>query len=318
MNSWPNTKLQPRTTMPGVATDPYRPYVYLNQSGDSDVDVFNVLTEERVATLSNVVDQVVHMEVSQDARWLFVADAGSGGNRIVRIDLDLELDGVDATTSWSYPGSLEYGFTLLENTGKLLLASGEGRIFDAATGREYTNGRIIDFDTDGVYLDAALYGNVLCGVDSVVGPMSVECWDITYDVESDRVETRSRGSVTSGTIGRDVAVTRDGSLAALARSSPGEFTVIDTSSFSVVRRLEGDSFPVAVETGPDDAVHGAAFVSNDRDFWVYEPGDDRRRTRQTVSDDGEGIFARQIGVTADGRGTVILSSDSPPVVVRDY
>jgi YVTN family beta-propeller protein len=302
-----------------LATDPLRPYVYLNESGNSDIDVFNVHTESRVATLSGVVDQLLDMEVSQDGRWLFAADAGTGGNRIVRFDLDLELDGVEAATAWAYPGSLQYGFTLFENNGKLLLASGEGRIFDAETGREYTASPIIGPNDDGVYLDAALHGNVLCGVDRASGPMTLTCWDVFYDLEQDRVETGSRGRLTTGTNGRDVAVSRDGSRAYLAQSSSDDFTVVDTSTLSVLTTLEGDSFPVAVEVGPDDAIHAAAFVSDDdRDFWVYEPGDYKRRLQESVSDEGDGIRARQVGVAADGRATVILSDRPETLIVRDY
>ena len=83
--------------------------------------------------------------------------------------------------------------------------------------------------------------------------------------------------------------------------------------------LEGEFFPVAVEVGPDDAIHAAAFVSDgDRDFWVYEPGDYKRRLRESVSDEGDGIRARQVGVAADGRATVILSDRPETLIVRDY
>lgn len=308
-----NTSLE--VTYTNLTTDPVRPYVYVNNSG-VDIDVYNVYTQELVSTITEVGISLGDMEVSADGERLFVADTNNDTIHII------DLDNPAYRTSWLSSDSLAAGFALSVTNNQELLISGYGNIYAAQEGLLYVtdaHGSYYGYN----YLDASLYGNRFCTVDSNLTPYSASCYNLDFNYLSEQVlisEVDVSLPHGTGSNGTDIALNHNGSIAYIASFYPYVFIPIDIDTMTVLESLPAGSFPspIAVEIGADNALHGAVVTTGDyQDVWVYE-SDRSLRHSEYVSGYYDKIRNRGVAVSGDGFITIAITSAPSLSFVSSY
>lgn len=306
-----NTSLE--VTYTNLTTDPVRPYVYVNNS-EADIDVYNVFTQELVSTITEVGISLGDMEVSADGERLFVADTNNDNIHII------DLDNTAYRTRWLSSDSLAAGFALSVTNNQELLISGYGNIYAAQEGLLYVtdaHGSYYGYN----YLDASLYGNRFCAVNSGISPYTVSCYNLGFShIEEQLILSKVDASVPHGTgsNGRDIALNHDGSIAYTASGAPYVFIPIEIDTMTVLETLPADSYPNAVEIGPDNALHGAASSSyGPQDVWIYKD-DYSLRHSDYVSGYADNVLARAIAVSGDGFITIAITSAPSLSFVSSY
>jgi len=296
-----------------LTTDPVRPYVYLN-AGGSDIDVYNVYNQSLVTTISAVGTALGDMEVSADGMYLYVADTND--DSVIIID----LDNTSNRSNWSSLDSLAAGFALSNTNNKELLISGYGNLYNAQTGTLYVSDAHDSYYGYN-YLDASLFGNRFCAVNSGISPYTVACYDLNYNSLNDQVMVSAvSGSIPHGTgsNGRDIALNNEGTIAYTASGAPYVFIPIEIDSMTVAVSLPADAYPTAVEVGPDNALHGAsASWYGEKDIWVYE-STGMLRTSDDVSGYAENILERGLAISGDGLISVAITSNPSVAFISGF
>lgn len=290
-------------TYSDITSDPVRPYVYLHNGG-SDIDIYNVYTQELVDTISGIGTTLGDMEVNSDGSYLYVADTTDSS--VTYIDLNNTAN----RTKWISSDDMMSGFTLARTSGKDLLLSGRGNVYDVATGTEYDTLNFAYYYGYS-FMDVSLNGNRFCRMGTGTSPYGLSCYSINFGSYQDEVLITLIGSVPHGTgsNGKDVAVNKDGTIAYAAGGAPYVFTKINIDTMSVLVNLEATPYPTAVEIGPDDALHGATSTSyGPTDLWVYE-NDDSLRTSAYVSGYADNILDRGLAVSGDGFISIVITDD---------
>ncbi len=296
-----------------VTSDPVRPYVYLNAGGTS-IDVYNVYDQSSVTTISAVGTTLGEMEVSADGQYLYVADTND--DSVIIID----LDNTSNRSSWTSTDSLAAGFTLSKTNDRELLISGYGNLYDAQTGTLYVGDAHRSYYGFN-YLDASLFGNRFCAVNSGISPYTVTCYDLNYSSYSDQVlVSMIDGAVPHGTgsNGRDVALNNEGTIAYTASGAPYVFIPINIDTMTVGVNLPADSYPTAVEIGPDNALHGASSSSyGPTDIWIYESSG-ILRTSDYISGYTDEILDRALAISGDGFISIAITSNPSVAFVSGF
>ncbi len=300
-------------TIEEIAADPVRPYVYTQGATAGQVDIYHIYQGNLVGSLSGLGSDLGDMQVSSDGQTLFVAD--NTGLQIVKVNLN------DYTTSsWPIDAALTYGFTLARNKGHRLLIAEYGKMYDASSGSALTGGDFASGYYGRLALDASLFGNRFCGINSGLSPYTIYCHDIVFSSYDDAVQLTSLGGVPHGTgsNGRDIALSSDGGTIYIAGGAPYVFTVVDASTMTVSTSLAAEAYPTAVEVDDNDALHaGSATWYGPLDTWVYE-SDGTPRKSTYASGYAKWILQRQVVASGDGFMTIVVTDDPKLVFVSSY
>lgn len=284
-------------TYTNLTADPVRPYVYVNNSG-TDIDVYNVYTQELVSTITEVGASLGDMEVSADGERLFVADTDSNEVHIV------DINKKELRLSWSImeTDSLDEGFTLSVTNNKELLISGFGHIYNAKSGEFYP---VEIYDSywrfDFSYSDASLYGNRFCLINSGLSPNTILCYNLGFSYIENKLVVSKVLEISTGSNGQDITLNHDGTIAYTASGYPYTFVPIEIDTMTVLDSLPAEAYPSAVEIGPDNAVHGVA-----NGLWVYEAENSLRNSSAYPSSAFQGALV----VSSDGYVSIALASSS--------
>lgn len=289
-----------------IASDPVRPYVYFN-AGSSNIDVYHVYDQTLVTTITEVGTVLGKMEASADGQFLYVADTSN--DSVIIID----LDDTSNRNHWQSSDSLSVGFTLSKTNGRELLISEHGNLYDAQTGKLYIRDAHGDYRTGYNYIDASLFGNRFCAVNTSVSGNTVTCYDLSYSTHKDQVmQTVINGSSRyrhTGGFGRDIALNNEGTIAYTASNSPYTFIPINIDTMTTGVHLPAEAYPSAVEVGPDNALHGAsdAKFESDKGVWVYE-STGVLRTFEYIPDHYFHKKNRALAISGDGFISITLTS----------
>ena len=309
-----------------IASDPVRPYVYLT-GGGSDIDVYNVYDQTLVTTITEVGTALGKMEASANGKYLYVAD--SSNDSVIVID----LDNVSNRNHWQSTDSLAEGFTLSKTNNQELLISGYGNIYNAQTGKLYVS-KAHTYNhpsyTEYNYLDASLFGNRFCGVNSGLYHYEVICYDLSYSTVREKVTVSDvngrfmHGIGGGGGGGRDIALNNEGAIAYTASREYYAFITINIDTMTAGVLLSAEAYPTAVEVGSDNALHGSSGaggwwdsnVSNSG-VWVYESTGTLRHS-DYVSNNGDVIKNQALVISGDGLISIALTSNPSVAFVSGF
>jgi len=287
----------------GIITDPIRPYAYVHKGG-SQIEVYNVYTAEVAATIaSTTISRAGDMAISDDGSDLYVYDVTN--QNVGRIDLNTYTDVETLDAGQSEP--IEFGRV----DGQPFLFSSDGSII----GLESDDAVSISlgfYDKFNGNLDVSRNGEKLCGINSGLSPYSLDCYALKYSyLAGAGLDVTHLGGVAhgSGSNGRDVAVTDDGSKVYAASGAPYVFIRFDTETLQKDQELPADSYPNNVEIGSDGLLYGG--VSSwygPLDAWIYD-SNGAEQSSYYLSGYADNILARQLVVSGDATRMIALTED---------
>ncbi len=278
-----------------LATDPVRPYVYV-ATGGSDVEVWNVHTNAKVATLASLGAQIRHLAVAPDGSKLFVSDATN--YRIARVALPAGT--VEA--SWAVGATAGPHLACARANGHLVLLTGTGTVFDALTGAAL--GQAADRLSSSAPVSASLQGGLM-SLDSSV-------YSLDYTALGGGKLLLGMGRWPNGTAWNtaDYAFNADGSRFYAAFAAPYDFYVFDTTGTDIlmplVQTLPGAAYPGNVEVAKDGRIFCLSESASPYDFWIYNAAGVQLKAMKLVNT-GSPIRSSGMKVSGDGLRVVTLT-----------
>jgi len=292
-----------------VAADPMRPYAYVHSRG-TGLAVYDVYSGAQVASIAGVGKKLGQMAVSQDGARLFVVDDGAG--TVVPVDLETRTVGSawpvvtpPATGNPSYP----VAYARIQGAGVVLA---QGSALDAVTGAKLPSPSL-----GGPYMATSRDGSRFCALDTGYSPYTLLCHALDIGGTPRQVAlgpARSVGVFDTGSNGKDVALSEDGSRVYVAAGAPYAFDIFDTaasgSTMAKLGSLPGAAYPVAVEVGVDGRIYcGADLAYGTADAWIYD-GAGTLKASFLAGD----LVTRGIAVSGDGLRMLALT----PAALKFY
>lgn len=302
-----STAPNPRDTISGVfdeiITDPVRPYAYVHKGG-SQIEVYNVHTAAVDAIIaSTTVARAGDMAIAHDGSRLFVYDETN--QNVGEIDLETYVD----VKTWD-TGQLET-LTYGRVDNRSFLFSSGGAIIDLVNEANYPISLGI-YDRFNGNLDVSRNGKKLCGINSGLSPYSLDCYRLKYShLNGGDLDVAHIGGVAhgSGSNGRDVALTHDGSYVYAASGAPYIFIRFDAETLQKDQELPADAYPNNVEMGSDGLLYGGIDGSyGPLDAWIYDENGVEQNSYY-LSGYADNILRRQLVVSGDATRMVALTSD---------
>lgn len=292
------------TTLPqqytNVVADMIRPYAYAHNGG-TDIDVYNVHTAQKIATITGVGSTLGQMSVGPDGQRLFVLDTAARNLAIINLAtqtkeadwalvnavsqstpvLAIRPNGTDVVllgdrTAYARGNSLGSGFVY----GAFLAATRDGRQVFGGDGS-------IRFDTD----YSAMSGGTL------------------FMTLAGNVDIASRGNP------QDFAVSSTGTRAYSAsggglNSNVYKCAAIDAVAGTLIGALPGgEAYPNNVEVAVDGrAICGISGTYAPYDIWVHSPTGTLLQGYKFAGY-AKSLLSRQLVVSPDGLVAVGLTSD---------
>ena len=289
-----------------IIADPIRPYVYLNDSSNT-LFSFNIFTGQPVHFYSSATS-ISRMTISNDGSYLYLSD----GSNLVRVN----LDDLNKETRWPSTASIhEYA----RPNGKPVILTDQGYAMDGDTGVKFTSSiPTVFYGT--AEIESSLYGNRYCMMNSGTSPYTLTCYRLSYNSIDNNISVSTIGSAFhgAGSNGKDVALNKDGTLLYAASGAPYVFRKFDLETMEVLSDLSGDAYPVAVETGPNDEIFGAASVwYGPKDLWLYS-SDNTLIKDAYVSGNANNVLDRGLSISGDGTMAIVLTDDPLLIFVRSY
>ena len=241
-----------------LVADRIRPYVYAHNDGTT-IDVYHVYTGARVDTINVGSAQLSRMAVSADGSRLYVTERLARGVAVIDLATRTRI------ATWELGGQPDADAQLLSmrpNGVEVVMLSG-GRTFAA-------DGRVLAATGIGGLLTASADGRRLYVQDTVAAPTVFDAYDVDYSAISGGVlMIRHRlhaGSTDSGSYGRDIAVSPDGTRLYAGVAPPYECVRLDTETLRFVGNGLPGVTPVYVnnvEVAADGRVICASVGSDD-------------------------------------------------------
>jgi hypothetical protein len=160
----------------------------------------------------------------------------------------------------------------------------------------------------------SLSGNRLCTLDTGLSPYSLGCYSLDHTtVNGGRILLGTRKGGSSGSNGRDVTISADGTRVYVAAGSPYVFSVYDATtagaSMPVVQSLPGDAYPNNAEVARDGRIFtGSGVWYGPLDVWVYNSAGTPLASFY-VSGYARELLPRQMQVSGDGLRMITLTDD---------
>jgi hypothetical protein len=308
-SSAPATSTSVSRQFSDLATDPIRPYAYVN-SGGTDVTVYNVYTTQVVATIPSAGAQLASMAVATDGSRLFVVDAKNF--QIVPID----LDAYTVRSPWPLASKNSVYLAAAHTQGVALLFTGDGHVYDVATGTRLA----VPFNpgnSTGV-IAVSQDGSRLCSVDTGLSPDTLSCfglafvstpyWQLVIGPPETTLGSSPNGQ--SGSNGEDLAVNADGTRVYVASGAPYSFEGYDPTSSTLpdVQSLPGDAYPNNIEVMTDGRILAGADVADGmKDVWVYS-SQGVLGFHEDIAGRGNGLRARELKASGDALRLAALTT----------
>lgn len=279
------------TAYTSVVADKIRPLVYANR-GDGAIDVFNVYTGQKTATIA-AGTALGAMAVSPDGSRLYAIDGTAQALAVIDLATQAKL----AAWPLANPVGGYSQLAVIRPNGVEVVLLGDGTA--------YANGRSLD--ATGIFntITASLDGRRVYTQDVGLSPASVVAYDVDYsDIQGGTlvVKTLRTGwSIGASSNGRDIALSPDGTRLYTATGAPYACSVVDPATLSLLSSLPGgNAYPSNVEVTRD----GRPICGNGGQFWVHSAAGALLSTYTIVGGYGD----RQLVVSPDGFVVVTAGS----------
>lgn len=290
-----------------IVADPVKPYLYVNRGSytetdttvypyvttpvDPDIEIINVYTGESVGRIENSTPQSGVMAVDPDGQTLYVYDAVNF--KIVPVDLST----FTARPGWDSVSSMD-SMVVKRINGKEILFTGSGQAYDTETGIELVSSYGTYYYSTNNSVAVSKNGKVMCTMNRGLSPYSLYCYDMSYSYVDDQLSLNYHGNVAhgSGSNGRDLALSDDGTKVYAASGSPYNFNVFNTTTMALVQTLAAEAYPNAAEVGPHGIFYGGIDgYGTPADVWAYDQGGNQIANYSFGS-----LRPRQLVVSGDG------------------
>jgi hypothetical protein len=296
-------------TFTEIAADPVRPYVYVSEGG-TGILVYNVYSATLVTTILSVAGQVGPMTVSHDGSTLYAVDLIQPN--IVPVNLDTLAVGTPFPYGLSSaPQMLAYART----NGRAVVLSGNGRIFDAATGSQFA-----PLFRAGTAVAASLDGSRFCAADIGTGSaVGVACPTLDFtSLNGGQLLVGNTTFVAEGDIvnGSDIWVSADGTVVYVAA---GTATTPHLSLYSTSTLAQVNSFAIQgrgnnVEIATDGRIFAGSTnvsIGQTADVRVFSAGGTPGPTYLLAPVGPAVILDRQMKISGDGIRLMAITGDPP-------
>ena len=292
-----------------IVADRIRPYVYVNNNGSS-IDVYNMYTAQKVATLANVAPALGQMTVSADGSLLYALDTTSKSIAVVDLASRAKL------ASWP----LNYAVTAA--TTALAIRPNGVDLLLVGDGTAYANGRSLGTNT-GIYglITATADGLHAFTQETGGAPSTTRSFDLDYSEISGgvlMVSPRSTGSTT--VYDRDITVSPDGTRLYLGDAPPYECTSVDPSTMKYLGGLPGNQnlYLNNIKVASDGRVVcvGTNYMDNNNYVEVHAANGSLLNTMTFSSSSSvNGAKNSRMALSPDGFIAVVLTGDPATVFV---
>ena len=313
-----------------IVADPVKPYLYVNRGSytetdttvypyvttpvDPTIEIINVYTGEPVGRIENSTPQSGVMAVDPDGQTLYVYDA-----------VNFKIVPVNLSTFTSQPGwdsvSGMDSMVVKRVNGKEILFTGSGQAYDTETGTQLVSSYGTYYYSTYNSVAVSKSGKVMCTMNRGLSPYSLYCYDISYSYVDDQLSLNYHGNVAhgSGSNGRDVALSDDGTKVYAASGSPYNFNVFNTTTMELVQTLAAEAYPNAAEVGPNGIFYGGIDgYYETTDVWAYDQAGNQI-SNYVVAGYYKNLRSGQLVISGDGSrliGAIESNSyDSDPFVV---
>jgi DNA-binding beta-propeller fold protein YncE len=292
-----------------VVSDPVRPYAYLHNGGAA-IDVYNIYTAQRIATIGGVAASLGDMAVSPNGERLYAYDTA---NRTVAV---VDLATQAKSSAWPLASAVTTSSRI-----KVIRPNGVEVVL-AADGKAYLgNGKAVGNSPANIGdVAATADGRHVYVQDEGYSPASLGSYEVDYsEVGGGSLFVSASGSgwfTGSASNGADIAVSASGDRVYAASGAPYACRAIDPRDMSFIGYLPGgDSYPNNVEVGSDGRVYcGISGLYSSADVWVYNSSGALLTTFKFAGY-ARALMARQLQVSADGMMLVALTDDPQLVFI---
>jgi hypothetical protein len=250
-----------------VVANPVEPYVY-SSTGGTDVTVYDVYSAAVVRTLTNVAQTAGVMVVSHDGRTLFINDPDA---RLVRA-VDAETGAPIRTFAWPLNGETSYGLGYARPKGHSIVIMGGNEVYDATTGALHTARHTAGWYGGMVSLAVDPFDTYLYAATRGLSPTSISRYALDYSaLTTDRLTVTAFGEFySSGSNGRDICISSDGSRLYSANGAPYVFLQYDALTLAALPDLPATNYPNNAVCGWNGMfVGGVDAYYNAEDTWAY-------------------------------------------------
>jgi len=299
----PTAIVKSMQTYTRMVADPVRPYVYLHKGG-ADIDVYNVYTAQRIATIGAVAAALGDMAVSPNGDRLYVYDTAN--RAMIVVDLAAQA----RSTSWSLASAVTTASRI-----KVIRPNGVEVVL-AADGKAYLSSGKAVGDSPAVagHMAATADGKHLYVQDEGISPATVTGYNVDYsEVGGGTLSLAQSGSgwfLGGASNGADIAVSAAGDKVYTASGSPYACSSVNASDLSYIGDLPGaEPYPDNIEVGSDGRIYcGIAGYYSASDIWMYRADGTLLNTFKVVGY-AQTLLAQQMVVSADGMMLMTLTSD---------
>jgi hypothetical protein len=254
-------------TPTSVVANPVEPYVYAS-TGGTDVTVYDVYSAAVVHTFTNAAVTAGAMEVSHDGRTLYINDTTA---RLVRA-VDAETGAPVRTFAWPANGDASYGLGYARPKGHAIVIMGGNEFYDAATGALHTARHTAGWYAGLLSMAVDPFDTYLYAATRGLSPTSISRYALDYSaLNTDGLAVTSFGEFySSGSNGRDICLSSDGSRLYSANGAPYVFLQYDAHTLAALPDLPATNYPNNAACGWNGMfVGGVDAYYNSADTWAY-------------------------------------------------
>ncbi|PFH04686.1 hypothetical protein BCF11_5475 [Collimonas sp. PA-H2] len=293
-----------------IAADPIRPLIYVHNGG-SAIDVYNVYTSQKTATLTGLGATLGNMTISPNGDKLYALDMATSS--LVAIDLATAAK----INTWNLSSALTNATRIkaIRPNGVEIIITNIGSAYLASNGKFITNTGINVGD-----LTATADGKKIYAQNEGISPSTTWAYSVDYSdlnggtlnvsplAPATGVTGISSGGVMSN--GADIAVSADGSRVYTANGAPYRCSSLSPVNLSFISALPGgDAYPNNVKVASDGRVFcGISGWYSSSDVWVH--GADGTLIRGfKFAGYAKNLLDRQMAVSGDGLMLIGLTND---------
>lgn len=299
-----------------IAADPIRPLIYVHNGGSS-IDVYNVYTSQKTATLTGLGATLGNMTISPNGDKLYALDLAASS--LVVIDLATAAK----INTWNLSSALTNATRIkaIRPNGVEIVVTNIGSAYLASNGKFIRNTSINVGD-----LTATADGKKIYAQNEGISPSTTWAYSVDYSdlnggtlnvsplVPATGVIGISSGGVMSN--GADIAVSADGSRVYTANGAPYRCSSLSPVNLSFISALPGgDAYPNNVKVASDGRVFcGISGSYSSSDVWVH--GADGTLIRGfKFAGYANNLIDRQMALSGDGLMLIGLTNDPVLAIV---